>query len=65
MCAVRIEQANYVSSQVNSAKIACNAPLDGMLFSVNFCLDRASWYLVQNIGINLLVELLEVFTTPG
>lgn len=31
----------------------------------NFCLDRASRYLVEHIGVNLLVEFLEVFMALG
>ena len=31
---------------------------------VNFCLDRASWYFVEQIGINPPVEPFDVFTTP-
>lgn len=32
---------------------------------MNFCLDRPPWYLIQHVGINLLVEFLEVLTTFG
>jgi hypothetical protein len=29
-----------------------------------FCLDRTSWYFAEQIGINLLIELFDVFATP-
>jgi hypothetical protein len=29
-----------------------------------FCLDRTSWYFAEKIGINLLIELFDVFATP-
>jgi len=43
----------------------CSHPRMHRQILENFCLDRASRYLVEHIGVNLLVEFLEVFMALG